>query len=111
MKDFDHKRTVPVDWVIGSFMLTKKETVEKIGFFDDRFFMYFEDCDWCRRIWEGGWKVYYVHDIMAKHSHHRDSAEVSLFKSLLNNPIVRIHLRSWWRYFRKWGWKKVRYGQ
>jgi hypothetical protein len=111
MRDFDHEQTVPVDWVMGSFMLVKREVVDKIGFFDEGYFMYFEDCDWCRRVWRGGWSVYYVHDIAVKHAHHRDSANVSIFASLFKNPITRVHLRSWFKYFWKWGLKREHYGK
>lgn len=111
MRDFDHEQTVPVDWVIGSFMLVKKEVVDKVGFFDERYFMYFEDCDWCRHIWENGWQVYYVADTEVKHAHHRDSAGTSPFVSLIKNPIVRIHIKSWLKYFWKWGLKRKRYGK
>lgn len=110
MRDFDHERTVPVDWIMGSFMLVKREVAEKVGFFDDRFFMYFEDCDWCRRVWRAGWKVYYLHDIRVKHGHRRDSAESRAWKSILTNPITRVHIKSWLKYFWKWGLRKEHYG-
>ncbi len=110
MKDFDHERTEPVDWIMGSFILIKQEAAEEIGFYDDRFFMYFEDCDWCRRAWNAGWKVYYIHDIKVRHGHRRDSAEDRVWKSIFNNPITRVHLRSWLKYFWKWGLKKEHFG-
>ena len=43
MRDFDHNQTVKVDCMIGAFLMIKKELVDKIGLFDERFFMYFED--------------------------------------------------------------------
>jgi hypothetical protein len=110
MKDFDRHQTTPVDWVIGSFILIKKEVVDQIGFFDERFFMYFEDCDWCRRVWESDYQVYYIHDISVVHAHHRDSADNSPVKSLFKNHVARIHLQSWLKYFRKWGTKRKHYG-
>ncbi len=115
MQEFDHEQTIPVDWIIGSFILVKKEVIGSIGFFDENYFMYFEDCDWCRRAWEAGWRVYYVNDIKVKHAHHRDSANFSLFTylfaSLFRNSIVRIHLISWLKYLRKWGLKRKHYGK
>ncbi|MFW5888496.1 MAG: glycosyltransferase family 2 protein [Patescibacteria group bacterium] len=110
MKDFDHEQTVPVDWVIGSFMLIKKEAADQVGFFDDRFFMYFEDCDWCRRVWEKGYQIYYIHDTSVIHAHHRDSADGSPIRSLFKNPIARVHLKSWLKYFWKWGIRRKPYG-
>ena len=103
MKDFDHEENRTVDWVMGSFMLVKSEVVEKIGFFDDRFFMYFEDCDWCRRAWLEGWEVHYLAKESVKHVHARESAQKTPFISIITNPISRIHLKSWLKYFLKWG--------
>lgn len=103
MKDFDHNETMPVDWVLGASMVVRKEVVDDIGFFDERYFMYLEDCDWCHRMWEKGWPVYYVHDIVIKHVHERGSAKVpGIFKALFKNKLARIHLVSWFKYLWKW---------
>ncbi len=48
-----------VDWVSGACMIVRREAIEQVGMFDERFFMYWEDADWCRRMWDGGWKVVY----------------------------------------------------
>lgn len=110
MKDFSHEETVPVDWVIGSFMMLRGELFEKIGFFDDRYFMYFEDCDLSRKSWEDGYKVIYIHDIIVRHKHKRDSAEENPFLSIFKNKVARIHLKSWIKYHLKWGLRKKRFG-
>ncbi|MDO8435536.1 MAG: glycosyltransferase family 2 protein [bacterium] len=102
MHDFDHNATQPVDWVIGSAMLVRREALEHVGAMDRRFFMYFEDMDWCRRFWEKHLPVYYIHDISMRHLHKRESAQVSGAKAVLLNPLTRIHLMSWWKYFRKY---------
>lgn len=46
-----------VDWVCGSFLLMRRECLEQIGPLDERFFIYDEDIDWCRRAWAAGWRV------------------------------------------------------
>jgi GT2 family glycosyltransferase len=103
MKDFDHKSTRPVDWVLGAAMMVRKEVVDEIGWFDERYFMYLEDADWCHRMWEAGWPVYYVHDIVIEHVHARGSAQVpGVIKALLKNKLARIHLVSWVKYLWKW---------
>ena len=103
MKDFDHRETRPVDWVLGAAMIARREVVEQVGWFDERYFMYLEDCDWCRRMWEAGWPVYYVHDIVIGHAHARESAKVpGIFKALLKNKTARIHLASWLKFLWKW---------
>ncbi|MCR8844862.1 glycosyltransferase family 2 protein [Paenibacillus sp. SC116] len=49
----------PIDCLVGAFMLVRKETIEQVGLLDERFFMYFEDTDWCYRIQQAGWINYY----------------------------------------------------
>ncbi|MFH1233531.1 MAG: glycosyltransferase family 2 protein [Patescibacteria group bacterium] len=110
MKDFDHNKTVKVDWVMGSFMFASKKLVEKIGFFDERYFMYFEDCDWCLRAWMNGFEVWYLDNIIVSHEHKRQSAGKSSIISILKTPIARIHIKSWLLYFLKWGIVKKHFG-
>jgi GT2 family glycosyltransferase len=49
-----------VDAVSGSFMMLRREVYERVGGLDEDFFMYGEDLDWCYRIQQAGWKIYYV---------------------------------------------------
>lgn len=102
MNDFGRNKTIKVDWIMGAFMLVKSEVTKKIGFFDDRFFMYFEDCDWCRRAQLAGYKIYYMHNAIVRHAHKRESAKKHPLISIIINPITRIHLNSWIKYFWKW---------
>jgi hypothetical protein len=48
-----------VDWVSGAGLMVRHEAIEQVGLLDDRFFMYFEDNDWCLRMRQAGWKVVY----------------------------------------------------
>ena len=47
------------DWVSGACMLIKRKAINDVGLFDEQFFMYWEDVDLCKRMWENGWKVAY----------------------------------------------------
>ncbi|CAH1223426.1 MULTISPECIES: glycosyltransferase family 2 protein [unclassified Paenibacillus] len=49
----------PIDCLVGAFMLVRREVVEQVGGLDETFFMYGEDVDWCYRIKEAGWGIYY----------------------------------------------------
>jgi GT2 family glycosyltransferase len=49
-----------VDYVTGCGMLTRREVFERIGLFDKRYFMYFEDADFCRRARDAGFTVWCV---------------------------------------------------
>lgn len=103
MADFDHNSTRPVDWVLGAALVVRHEVAQEIGWFDERYLAYLEDCDWCHTMWEHGWPVYYVHDIIIKHTHIRASAKVpGVWRALVRNKTARIHLVSWCKYLWKW---------
>jgi len=78
----DGSKPVATDWVSGACMLVRRETIEDVGALDERFFMYWEDADWCRRMIINGWRVVYfpmasvVHYIGASSNH-------ALFRSTL----------------------------
>jgi GT2 family glycosyltransferase len=105
MTDFDHNKTQPVDWVLGAALVVRKEVVDQVGWFDKRYFMYLEDSDWCRSMWEKGWPVYYIHDIEIMHRHTRGSAKDPSLRALVSNRLARIHLLSWLKYM--WKWRKT----
>jgi N-acetylglucosaminyl-diphospho-decaprenol L-rhamnosyltransferase len=56
-----------VDWIAGTCMAVRRRTLEEIGGMDERFFMYFEDADLCRRAREAGWLIYYLPQIEVLH--------------------------------------------
>lgn len=112
-KDKAFTQPEAIDWAIGAFLFVKGDLYKQMGGFDERYFMYYEDCDMCRTLWSLGYEVYYHPGVYLYHKHRRTSAQgsSSIFKSLLTvikNPITRIHLKSWARYFLKWGLSKKR---
>jgi len=56
-----------VDWVSGACMVVRRQTLGEIGPLDERFFMYFEDADLCRRARAAGWLVYYMPSVEIVH--------------------------------------------
>ncbi|MBI5023119.1 MAG: glycosyltransferase [Candidatus Magasanikbacteria bacterium] len=108
MNDFNHERNQPVDWIMGSAMFARASALEQTGLFDERYFMYFEDCDLCRRFWDANWPIYYIHDIKIKHRHGKGSAKVPGFlSSIMKNPLTRVHITSWLKYMWKWRFKTI----
>jgi GT2 family glycosyltransferase len=67
MTDWNHLESRFVDHVIGAYMLIRLSTLNKVGFFDDRFFLYLEDLDLSMRIIQAGGKIYYNADISIIH--------------------------------------------
>ncbi len=102
MEDFDHNTEHEVDWLLGSFFFCRAKALERVGRFDERFFLYFEDTDLCRRFWQKGWKVVYFPESKIIHNHIRESAQTPWYKFFWNKA-ARHHIVSWLRYLRKWG--------
>jgi GT2 family glycosyltransferase/glycosyltransferase involved in cell wall biosynthesis len=55
----DGVNPMEVDWVSGACMIVRRKAIAEVGVFDERFFMYWEDADWCQRMRDAGWKVVY----------------------------------------------------
>jgi GT2 family glycosyltransferase len=62
-----YDREFPCDWTTGSFMLVRREALESAGWFDERFFMYAEETDLCRRVKTAGWEVWHVPQMTILH--------------------------------------------
>jgi GT2 family glycosyltransferase len=101
MGDWNHQKSTTVDWIFGAALMIRKSAIEKIGVFDERFFMYFEDLDLCRRCWEAGFKVYYYTDVEMVHYHQRLSANRSGILGIFKKA-GRIHIISGIKYFIKY---------
>ncbi|MEK9155501.1 MAG: glycosyltransferase [Patescibacteria group bacterium] len=103
MRDYDHLKTRMVDWVQGSAMCIAKPLFDELGGFDDHFWMYFEDIDLCRRVWETGHPVYYFPQTHIRHAYGKASASRKNFLlNLLTNVMAHAHIVSWLKYQWKW---------
>jgi GT2 family glycosyltransferase len=56
---WDHTWIRECDWVPGCYYLVRREVVERVGLFDPRYFLYYEELDHCRRVRAAGWSVVY----------------------------------------------------
>lgn len=83
------------DWISGGFMLVKKKVFTQIGLLDEKFFMYFEDVDFCRRARQANFEVIYYPQARVVH-HHMASSRTD-FSIVTENSI-----RSLFYYFRKY---------
>jgi GT2 family glycosyltransferase len=63
----DQSHPTSVDWVSGACMVIRRETLRDVGPLDERFFMYFEDADLCKRARAAGWLVYYLPHVEIVH--------------------------------------------
>ena len=84
MTDWDHKESRYVDQIIGAFMFMRGVIFEKVGFFDERFFVYYEELDFSKRLAALGGKSFYNADISAIHSENGTTNSVKAFRLFLN---------------------------
>ncbi len=95
LRNRDYNNMMDVPNLSGCFMFIRTSVFDSIGQFDERYFMYLEDTDLCRRINKYYRTVYYpsVHII---HGYQK--------ASYINRKLLLHHLQSGIRYFNKWGW-------
>ncbi len=88
-----------VDWVSGGFMLVRRSVFEQLQGFDEHFFMYIEDMEFCYRAKKRGYRVKFLSDAIATHvaqgSSNRCFAIVNIYKGL--SYFYKKH-RSFWEY-------------
>lgn len=90
-----YEQIMPVPYLSGSFMLFRVSDLAKIGLFDERFFMYFEDTDITRRFYREN-KAWFYPLVTATHEHNQES-----YRSF---RMLWVHIQNMIRYFNKYGW-------
>lgn len=96
LKNVDHSKVINAPFLSGCFMFLRVDALSSNElFFDERFFMYFEDCDFCRRVHRIGRTSYYP-NVSIVHVHERESYR--------NPKMLIIHIVSTIKYFCKYGW-------
>jgi len=99
---YNSSKPITVDWVQGSFMCLRRKTFTTTlnGGFDPRFFLFLEDTDLCRRVWQRKLKVMLVPSALAIHGEHRLSG--GSFWQAWRKKTFWIHLHSALKYFWKY---------
>lgn len=89
-------RDCEVDWISGTSMLIRRETFDRAGFFDEGFFLYFEEIDFCLTARKAGFKVYFVADAPITHI---GAVSTGMIDETRRMPAYWFDSR--YRYFRK----------
>ena len=96
MKDFDYNKEAEVDSVRGSFFMIRREVLDAIGKLDERYFIWFEEVDFCKRVKNAGMKVVYNPDAKCI-----DYVGKS-FSQVKRGKTQKYFRDSMLKYFRKW---------
>lgn len=86
---------VDVDWISGACLMTRRDVFNRIGGFDEKFFLYWEDADFCRRVAGAGFRRMYVPSFSVRHVGGR-SAEHAL--ALAIRAFHRSAFRMYWKH-------------
>lgn len=95
MGEFEHRTSREVEQPQGACLLARPEVIRQVGMWDERFPLFFSDVDWCRRVRQAGWKIYFNAEVFIYH------AQGASVKQVRPRAIWSSHV-SFWRYFRKW---------
>jgi len=93
----DMRKPFQAGYVSGASTMIRRRVIEQIGYLDERMF-YHVDADYCKRIWDAGWEIFYLPDSTVIHFNHQGGTLINRkrrFKS-----IFEFH-RGYYIYFRK----------
>lgn len=86
-----------VGWVMGAFFMLKRKIYDKTSGFDENLFMHMEEVEWCKRIKDNGFKIWYVPQVEAVHLHGA-STNFDLIASFLNElKGIKYYLKKHYR--------------
>jgi hypothetical protein len=85
---------IDVDWIAGSCFMTTRAAFDRVGGFDEQFFLYWEDADYCRRLKAAGLKCTYLPSASVQHTGGR-SSELAPFLAIraFHHSALRLHLK------------------
>ena len=99
LTELDHTNENFVDWVIGAFMLIRKDVLFEAGLFDSRYFMYMEDADLCLSLKKRGYKICYSPQFSATHTYKRESSKEVI------SGLKWAHIKSSFKFYLKHGYR------
>lgn len=98
LKDADYSVVFELEFGQGSFLFCRTDILRSVNGFDDRYFMYLEDADLCKKMRQVS-KFEYCPDTTVIHLWEKGSHK--------DATLLRYHMSSYLKYFNKWGWKFV----
>ena len=105
---WDHSEPRTVGWVVGAYFLIRRETMENIGGLDERYFLYFEEIDYCLTARRAGWEVVFYPHAEIVHIGGQSTVKVPGKISAKGRQMISIRLTSEFRYYRKmYGWWRL----
>ncbi len=98
--NWDYRDTRECDWVPGCYYLIRREVLDRVGLFDPRFFLYYEEVDHCREVKNAGWRVVFYPHVEVIHLG-GESAKSDGQISTSGRQLDSLQLESAFLYYRK----------
>ncbi len=93
-QNFDYEKRQEVDQVMGAFFAIRRKVIEQIGMMDERFFLWFEEVDFCKRAKDAGWKIIYAPKTELVHLGGKSFGQISSAKrQMIFNKSLRHYMR------------------
>jgi N-acetylglucosaminyl-diphospho-decaprenol L-rhamnosyltransferase len=87
---WDHASLRECDWVPGCYYLVRAEVIERVGLFDPRYFLYYEEVDHCRTVRQAGWTVVYYPFTQVIHVGGESAGSETSLNADRQIPVLRI---------------------
>jgi GT2 family glycosyltransferase len=92
MRYFPYETSGDVDHVMAAAFLVRREVIDAVGLFDERFAIYYNDMDWCYRMVRAGWKIFYVSSARVIHHLGMTTAKINrsfaFFEEMYNDVML-----------------------
>ena len=96
---WDHQTSRYVDALTGACMMVRRTAIDQIGLMDENQFMYGDDVDWCKRILDGNWRIFYDADVRIIHYGGESTAQLPLEMNLEGVKAIRYYF---WKHHGRW---------
>jgi GT2 family glycosyltransferase len=103
MTYFDHNSIKSVDSLVGCFLMVRQDALNEVGLLDERFFMYAEEVDWCKRFRKAGWKVVFYPEAKVIHYGRGSSSNEPLRFALEQKRSILLY----WQKHHSWATQKL----
>jgi GT2 family glycosyltransferase len=97
----DPDKPMDTDWLPGAFAIIRRSALETTGFFDEQFFLYYEEVDLCRRMKQAGYRVRYWPDVVVVHLGGASSKTLTSLPMRASGQLELWRMRSAFLYYRK----------
>lgn len=105
---WDHNSIKNVDWVVGAYLMVRSDAAEQVGYFDERYFLYYEETDFCLQIKKKGYNVIFYPFAEVIHLGGESSKNTDKAVSESGRQITGIRIDSEQKYhWKNYGWLRV----